>query len=50
MGDHADLWEEVEYLQGKLNEVVTRKGINSPEAIRASQEFRNKMKEYSDLK
>ena len=46
---NKDFWEEVEYLQRKLSEVVSKKGINSPEAIRASQAFRNKMKEYSDL-
>ncbi|MBU2700602.1 hypothetical protein Ga0466249_004036 [Sporomusaceae bacterium BoRhaA] len=47
---NEELWEEVEYLKGKLSEVVSKKGIDSPEAIRASQAFRNKMKEYSDLK
>lgn len=47
---NRDFWEEVEYLQRKLSEVVSKKGINSPEAIRASQAFRNKMKEYSDSK
>jgi hypothetical protein len=48
--NNEELWEEVEYLKRKLSEVVSKKGIDSPEAIRASQTFRNKMKEYSDLK
>lgn len=50
MNDHKELWEEVECLQEKLSEVVNKKGIYSPETIRISQAFRNKMKEYSDLK
>jgi hypothetical protein len=45
-----ELWQEVEQLQEKLHDIVSRKGIKSPEAIRASQEFRNKMDEYQRLK
>lgn len=48
--DRKELWEEVERLQEELHEISSKKGINSPEAIRASQVFRNKMKEYTDLK
>jgi hypothetical protein len=47
MYDHRDLWKEVQRLQQELREVASRKGINSPEAIRAGQAFRNKMQEYS---
>lgn len=50
MHEHKELWKEVEQLQEELHEIVSKKGINSPEAIRASQDFRNKMKEYNDLK
>jgi hypothetical protein len=49
MHDHKELWKEVEQLQEILHETVSKKGINSPEANRASQAFRNKMKEYNDL-
>ena len=49
MYDHRDLWKQVQHLQQELREVASRKGLNSPEAIRASQAFRDKMKEYSDL-
>lgn len=44
------LWKEIEQLQEKLHKVISQKGINAPEAIRVSQVFRNKMKEYNDLK
>ncbi|VBB07306.1 spo0e like sporulation regulatory protein [Lucifera butyrica] len=50
MHDQKELWREIEQLQEKLHEIVSKKGINSPEAIRVSQEFRNKMKEYHDSK
>ena len=50
MHDHKVLWQEVEQLQEILQEVVGKKGINSPEAIRVIQAFRNKMQEYNDLK
>lgn len=50
MQDHKELWTEVEQLQEELHEIITKKGINSSEAIRVSHEFRNKMKEYNDLK
>ena len=49
MHDSKGLWKEIEQLQSELHKVVTKKGINSPEAIKASQLFRNKMKEYNDL-
>ena len=48
MYDHKELWKEVEHLQEMLHDIVIRKGINSPEAIRASQAFRDKMNEYSN--
>lgn len=47
MDDPKELWKEVEQLQEKLNDVVRKKGVNSPEATRAIQAFRNKMQEYS---
>lgn len=50
MADKQELWQEVQELQVKLHEIVSKKGINSPEAIRASQEFRNKMDEYNRLR
>lgn len=50
MQDHKELWNEVELLQEELRDVISKKGINSPETIRASQAFRNKMQEYNDLK
>lgn len=42
-----ELWQEVEKLQKDIHDIAVRKGINSPEAIRASQDFRNKMDEYN---
>ncbi|VBB05201.1 spo0e like sporulation regulatory protein [Lucifera butyrica] len=50
MHDRKKLWREIEQLQEKLHEIVSKKGINSPDAMRVSQEFRNKMKEYNELK
>ncbi|WP_371361842.1 hypothetical protein SRRS_31570 [Sporomusa rhizae] len=49
MQDQKALWEKIEQLQTELHEIVSKKGINSPEAIRLIQEFRNKMQEYNDL-
>ena len=49
MCDHREVWKEVQHLQGELRKVASRKGLNSPEAIRVRQEYRNKMKEFSDL-
>ena len=49
MQEHKELWVKVEQLQEELHEIITKRGINSPEAIRVSHEFRNKMKEYNDL-
>jgi hypothetical protein len=49
MHNRKELWKEVEQLQGILHEVVSKKGVTSPEAIRAIQSFRNKMQEYNDL-
>ncbi|WP_165866130.1 aspartyl-phosphate phosphatase Spo0E family protein [Lucifera butyrica] len=43
------MWKEIEQLQEELHKIISKKGINSPDAIRASQEFRNKMREYNDL-
>nr|WP_173812562.1 aspartyl-phosphate phosphatase Spo0E family protein [Dendrosporobacter quercicolus]NSL46973.1 aspartyl-phosphate phosphatase Spo0E family protein [Dendrosporobacter quercicolus DSM 1736]SDL71130.1 Spo0E like sporulation regulatory protein [Dendrosporobacter quercicolus] len=42
----TDIWKEVEKLQLELHDVVSKKGIGSPEAIRVSQDFREKMDEY----
>ena len=50
MQDHRELWKEVEQLQEELHDVVSKKGVNSPDAIRAIQMFRNKMQEYDDLR
>lgn len=50
MDKSKELWKEIEQLQEKLQDVVRKKGVSSPEAIRVSQSFRNKMKEYNDLK
>jgi hypothetical protein len=44
---HSKLWKEIEQLQEKLHDTVTKKGITSPEAIRVSQLFREKMDEYN---
>lgn len=49
MSDSKELWKEINQLREKLRIVVHKKGMNSPEAIRASMAFRNKMKEYNDL-
>ncbi|XFO65221.1 hypothetical protein SPSIL_013300 [Sporomusa silvacetica DSM 10669] len=49
MDDCKELWKEVEQLQEELHETISKKGVNSPEAIRAIQAFRNKMQEYNDL-
>lgn len=48
MQEQRDLWKEVEQLQQVLNETVSKKGVNSPEAKRAIEAFRNKMQEYND--
>lgn len=45
-----ELWAEVEHLQKELHDIINKKGINSPETLRVSQAFRNKMKEYDDFK
>jgi len=50
MYDHRELWQEIAQLQEKLQDTISKKGINSPESIRVSQEFRNKMNEYQRLK
>ncbi|MDF2572788.1 MAG: hypothetical protein K0R55_4392 [Sporomusa sp.] len=49
MQDNKELWTEVEQLQEVLHETVNKKGITSPEAIRAIQAFRNKMQEYNNF-
>lgn len=47
MHDPKELWAEVELLQEKMHEIVTKKGANSPEAQRVIQMYRNKMQEYN---
>lgn len=42
----SEVWKEIERLQMELHEVVSKKGIGSPEAIRVSLDFREKMDEY----
>lgn len=49
MQDEKALWEKVEHLQKELHEIVSKKGMNSPEAVRLIQEFRNKMQEYNNF-
>ena len=49
MYDHRELWKEVQHLEEELRKAASRKGLNSPEAIRASQAYRNKIQEFSDL-
>ena len=48
MQEQRKLWKEVEQLQETLHETVSRKGVNSPEAKRAIEAFRNKLEEYND--
>lgn len=48
MQERKELWKEVEQLQEKLREVVSKKGVTSPEAIRTIQAFRNKMLECNN--
>lgn len=45
-----ELWEEIEQLRNKLHDVAGRKGIRSPEAIRASHRLDDKINEYYRLK
>ncbi|MDF2636074.1 MAG: Sporulation stage 0, Spo0E-like regulatory phosphatase [Pelosinus sp.] len=40
------LWEETERLREELHEVAIKKGLNSPEAIRASQLLDINVNEY----
>lgn len=49
MQDKKELWEEVEQLQVILHDTINKKGVSSPEAVRAIQAFRNKMQEYNNL-
>ncbi|SMD17921.1 hypothetical protein SAMN04488500_1552 [Sporomusa malonica] len=49
MCDLKELWKKVERLQEIMNEAIRNKGVNSPDAIRAIQELRNKMQEYNNL-
>ncbi|SFM40285.1 aspartyl-phosphate phosphatase Spo0E family protein [Pelosinus propionicus] len=44
------LWEEIEQLRDKLHDVASKKGIKSPQAIRASHMLDIKMNEYYRLK
>ncbi len=46
----SELWKEIEQLQIKLHDTVLRKGVNSPETIRASKLFREKMDEFQRYK
>ena len=48
--DIKELWEVIEQLRDKLHDVATKKGIRSPEAIRASHILDNKMNQYYRLK
>ncbi|MBC8015421.1 MAG: aspartyl-phosphate phosphatase Spo0E family protein [Sporomusaceae bacterium] len=45
-----ELWEEIEQLRDKLHDVASKKGIRSPEAIRASHRLDDKINEYHRLK
>jgi hypothetical protein len=44
--DFKKTWTEIEQLREKLHNVASRKGIRSPEAIRASQALDNSLNEY----
>ena len=50
MRDYTAVWKEVKYLEGELRRIASRKGLNSPETIIASEAYRKKMQEYIDLK
>lgn len=41
-----ELWEETERLRDELHNIAIKKGINSPETIRASQLLDIKVNEY----
>jgi hypothetical protein len=47
---YSKLWKEVEQLQHELHDTVTKKGVNSPEAIRVGHLYREKMDEYKRFK
>jgi len=47
MHDPKELWKEVELLQEQMHEIISKKGANSPEAIRVIQMYRNKVQEYN---
>lgn len=40
------VWQEVEKLQIKLHETINKKGLKSPESLKAIQAFKDKMNEY----
>jgi len=44
------LWIEIEQLREKLHDIASKKGIGSPETIRASQRLDNRLNEYNYLK
>ena len=44
-----ELWAEIEQLREKLHDIASRKGMRSPDAIRASQSLDNKLNEYNYL-
>ena len=48
MNDPKELWKVVELIQENMHETISKKGANSPEAIRVIQMYRNKMQEYND--
>jgi len=45
-----EVWVEIERLRENLHDITSRKGMKSPEAIRASQRLDNKLNEYNYLK
>jgi len=45
-----ELWAEIEQLREILYDIASRKGIRSPEAIRASQRLDNRLNDYNYLK
>jgi len=46
---YEQLWEEIEQLREKLQDIAHRKGMRSSETIQASQRLDNKLNEYNCL-
>lgn len=46
INNNKDLWEETERLRDQLHNIAIKKGISSPETIRASQLLDSKVNEY----